>query len=220
VQTVAHGGHHAKVSTAATERPKQLLFIVVGRDDDSAIRENDLCGEEIVERKSEAADQCSVTAAQGESRHANGATRARNRREAERIGHRENVRGARTSRNSGGVTVGADGHIFHRAQVDDDSVAQRTTGPVVAAAPHRQRETTVARGPNRRLDVFRRPAVDDGARHAADRLWPDRRCGGVAVIARSRDTARQVRPEPSERSFDQISHFSVSPGAAGANSIV
>jgi hypothetical protein len=43
------------------------------------------------------------------------------------------------------------------------SVAQRPHGPVVAAAPHRQRKLTVACGTNRRPDVFRCSAADDGA---------------------------------------------------------
>jgi hypothetical protein len=49
VQTVAHGGHDAKVAAAATQGPEQLVFMVVGRYNDAAIRENDLCGEQTVE---------------------------------------------------------------------------------------------------------------------------------------------------------------------------
>ena len=42
---------------------------------------------------------------------------------------------------------------MHGAEIEDDFVAQRATGPVVAAAAHRQRKVAVTRGPNRRLDV-------------------------------------------------------------------
>jgi len=44
VQTDAHGGHDAKVSAAATQRPEQLLFPVVFGGDDAAVRENHVCG--------------------------------------------------------------------------------------------------------------------------------------------------------------------------------
>jgi hypothetical protein len=74
-----------KVAAAAAQRPKQLLFLVVIGGDDMPICEDDLCGEQIIERKSKAADQSSVTAAQGESRHADGADRPRHRRDTQRI---------------------------------------------------------------------------------------------------------------------------------------
>ena len=57
VQTVMHGGDDAEVSAAAAQRPIQLLLTVVAGDDDAPIGEHDLCGEEIVERQAEAADQ-------------------------------------------------------------------------------------------------------------------------------------------------------------------
>jgi len=82
VQPVVHRSDDAEVSTAATQRPKQLLFAVGLGDNEAPIRENDLGGDEIVERKSEAADQRSVTAAQGESRHADATVRARYGRNA------------------------------------------------------------------------------------------------------------------------------------------
>jgi hypothetical protein len=131
---MTHGGHDAKVAAAATQRPEQVLLMVVGRDDDAAVREHDLRGEQIVEGQPEAADQRAVATAQGEARHADAADRARHRREAERIGHCEHVRGARTARNSRRAAVGVDDHVVHAAQVEHDAVAQRATGPVVADA--------------------------------------------------------------------------------------
>ena len=44
VQTVAHGGDDAKISTAAAQCPKQLLFIGVVGDDDAPVGEHDLSG--------------------------------------------------------------------------------------------------------------------------------------------------------------------------------
>jgi hypothetical protein len=82
VQTVVHRSDDAEVSATATQRPKQLLFAVGLGDNETPIRENDLGGDEIVERKSEAADQGTVTAAQGESRHADRAVRTRYRHNA------------------------------------------------------------------------------------------------------------------------------------------
>src|SRR5262249_2846548 len=57
------------------------------------------------------------------------------------------------------------------------------------------------------LDVFGRPAVDDGARQGAHRLRPDRGRAGIAVPTRQRDTARQLSFKPTERSFDLSRHW-------------
>jgi hypothetical protein len=91
VQTVAHGGHDAKISAAAAQCPKQLLVIVMIGGNDASIRENHLCRQQIIEREPEAADQGSVTAAQSESGHADGTNRARHCRDTERICYRKNV---------------------------------------------------------------------------------------------------------------------------------
>jgi hypothetical protein len=103
--------------------------------------------------------------------------------------------------------IGIDGHSIHAAEIDDDAGAQRASGPIVPAAPHRQRQTAIACGSNGQLDVVGRPAVDDGARHRAHRLRPDRGSGGVAILTRQRDTAGQLRFKPAERSFDLIRHW-------------
>jgi hypothetical protein len=47
--------------------------------------------------------------------------------------------------------------------------------------------------------------MDDGARHAPDRLWPDCGRGGISVVTWPRRTA-DFAAEPVERSFDQIGH--------------
>ena len=206
MQTVAHGGHDAEVSTAAMQRPEQLLFSVVFGGNDAAVRENHVCGNYVVERQAKAADQRTIAAAQCESGHPDGADRAGHRHEAKWIGHRDNVRGAGAARDSRGATVGADDHFVHAAQVDDEPVAQGATGPVVATAAHRQREITVARGSNRRLHVLRCPAVDDGAGHAADWLCPERRCGDISIVTRLRNAARELSVEPAERPFNQTGH--------------
>jgi hypothetical protein len=48
--------------------------------------------------------------------------------------------------------------------------------------------------------------MDDGARHAPDRFWPDCRRGGISVGARPRYAALELAAEAAERSFDQIGH--------------
>jgi hypothetical protein len=103
--------------------------------------------------------------------------------------------------------IGIDGHPVHAADIDDDAGAERKTGPVVPAAPHRQRQTAIARRSNGQLNVFGRPAVNDGARHGTHRLRPDRGRGGIAVSARQRDTAGQLRFDPAKHSFDLIRHW-------------
>ena len=66
-----------------------------------AHREYDLCGEQIVEREPEAADQRPVAAAQGQSAHADRTARAGHDREAERIGHGDGVCSAGAPEDSG-----------------------------------------------------------------------------------------------------------------------
>ena len=72
------------------------------------------------------------------------------------------------------------------AQVDSDPLAPGASGPVMSSGKHRQRKMAFARGSNCQPDVSGCPTVDNGARHGADRLCPDRCCGSVAVIARHR----------------------------------
>jgi hypothetical protein len=85
------GRHDAKVSTAATNCPEQLFFIVATCDNDASIRQHDLRGDHIVEGKPEAADQGAVPTAQRESREPNRTDGPRHRRDAEWISHGDNI---------------------------------------------------------------------------------------------------------------------------------
>jgi hypothetical protein len=96
----------------------------------------------------------------------------------------QNIYGARTPRNQRTAFVAGGAHDVHSAQVDDDPVAQGTPSPIVSAATHLKPQVTIVFGSDCQLDVFGSPAVDNGARHPADKLDPDRCCGDVAVIAR------------------------------------
>src|SRR5262249_39593976 len=136
VQAVVHRGHDAKVSTATAQCPKEFVLTVVSRERDTSIRENDLHREQIIESETEAADQWAVAAAQGEPRHPDGANGARDGCKAKWICRFHNVASAGPSRNSRRMRVGLNAHTIHSAQVDNDSVAQRATSPVVAAATH------------------------------------------------------------------------------------
>jgi len=157
-----------------------------------AHREYDLCGEQIVEREPEAADQRPVAAAQGEPGHTHGADRSGHCREAKRICDASNVGGAGASRNYCATAIDVEDHAAHAAEADDDAGAQRAPGPIVPATPHRQWKTAIACDANGQLDVFSRPAVNDRTRHAAHWLRPDRGRGGIAVVARPRHTAGQL----------------------------
>jgi hypothetical protein len=78
----------------------------------------------------------------------------------------------------------------------------------MAATAHRQRKIAVTRRSNCRLDIFSVAAMDDGARHSADRFRPDSGRCGVAIVARQRHAAGQLLVEIVECSFDQIGHRS------------
>src|SRR5499433_1567347 len=118
---MAHGGHDAKISATAAQCPKQLLFIIAIGDDDPPVREDDLCGEQIVQRQSGAADQWPVAAAQREPGHAYSAACARHSRDVKRIRYCSHVGSARASRNYCVTVTGIDGHLLHVAEIDDDA---------------------------------------------------------------------------------------------------
>jgi hypothetical protein len=168
MQFEAHRCDDAEVAAAA-QCPEQLRFVLVVGDEDASVREDDLCGLEIVEREPEPADQGAVAAAKRESGHSDGCDGACHRGEAERIRRADNVRGVGPSRNCRRL-VGRDRHISHSAQIDGEAVAQGPTGPIVASAAHRERKIAVARGANGRQHVVDRPAVGDRARQAPDRF--------------------------------------------------
>ena len=138
---------------------------VVFGDDDAPVRENDLCGEQIVERESEAADQRPIAAAQRKSGHADGADTSPSRPQGRADRSRDNVRGTSASGNSRGAMVGVDEHVLHAAEVDDDAIAQGATGPVVTSATHRQRKDR-SRG-RRELPTGRPRPSGSGRRRAA-----------------------------------------------------
>jgi hypothetical protein len=73
MQLEAHRRDDAKVAAAA-QRPEQLLFILVVGDDDASVREDDLCGLEIVEGEPEPADQRAIAAAKRDSGYSTAAT--------------------------------------------------------------------------------------------------------------------------------------------------
>ena len=143
----AHRRDDAKIASAAAQRPEQLLFTIAVWRDHAPVRQHDFGGVEIVERQSEPADQRPVAAAERQSGHADGPDGAGRGRKPKRIRHSENVRRAYASRNLRAVARG-DRHTSHAAQVEDDAVAQRPAGPVVASAAYRQRKIAIAGEPD------------------------------------------------------------------------
>src|SRR6516162_2588945 len=92
---MARSGHDAKISAAPAQCPKQLRLIVIIGYYDPPIREDDLGGEQIVQRQSGAADQWPVAAAQREPGHADSAACARHSRDVKRIRYCSHVGSAR-----------------------------------------------------------------------------------------------------------------------------
>jgi hypothetical protein len=87
---------------------------------------------------------------------------------------------------------GVNDDTIHSTQVNNDSVAQRATSPVMPTATHRERKITIASGLNSSLDVSGRTTMRDRARHEADRFSPDRRRRGVTTVTWRRHTAGQL----------------------------
>src|SRR6516225_1735785 len=136
VQAVVHRGHDAKVSATATQCPKELALAVVARERNTSIRENDFSRKQIIESETKAADQWAVAAAQSEACHPDGANGSRDGCKAKWICRFHNITSAGPSRNSRRMRGGVNEHAIHSTQVNNDSVAQRATSPVVATATH------------------------------------------------------------------------------------
>ena len=64
VQTNAHCGYDTEVSAAAAQCPEQIFFATAFGGNDAPIRQNNISGNQIVERQPEAADQRAIAAAQ------------------------------------------------------------------------------------------------------------------------------------------------------------
>src|SRR5262249_35846796 len=62
LQTVVHSRHHAEVSTATAQCPKEVLLRFFASDNDSAVRQHDLCCDQVVCGESEASDERSIAA--------------------------------------------------------------------------------------------------------------------------------------------------------------
>ena len=148
MQPVAHGGHHAEVAAAATQRPEEFGLVVRICQHDASVRENNLRGEQVIQREPEAADQRPITAAQCEPCHADGSHRARHGRKVIRFRRRENARSAHASGDARGKAVRTDEDVVHGAQIDHDTAGERTSGPVMAAAKDRERQLAIACGLN------------------------------------------------------------------------
>jgi hypothetical protein len=84
---------------------RQILFLVVLGDDDATVRENDFCGEKIIEGEAETADQRPIAASQGEAGDTDGADRACDGREAKPICHCDDVCGTGAPRNCCGMII-------------------------------------------------------------------------------------------------------------------
>jgi hypothetical protein len=186
--------------------PEQILFVARLCGDDTAVRQNNVCSDQIVERKAKAADQRSIAAAQSEPGHADRAARTRHGGKPKRIGYSQHIGGAGTARDARAAPVGADVHIPHAAEIEHKPVAQGAAGPVVSTAAHRQRETGGTRGGDGELDVGDSAAMNNQARHGANRLGPDRRRSGVTVVAWPRRATGELSAKSSQYAFDQISH--------------
>ena len=106
VEMNVHFRHDAKISAAATLGPEQILFVTRLGGDHTPIGEYNVGSDQVVERKTEAADQWPIAAAQCEFGYADRAARTRHDGEAKRIGHREDIDGAGTCGDARAAPVG------------------------------------------------------------------------------------------------------------------
>src|SRR6202043_597029 len=94
MEAVTHRGYYAKISAAAAQRPEQFFIILWIGGSDTAVRQDNLRGEQIVKRQSETPDQRSIAATQSQPGNTDNSGRARHGRDAERASDGGNVESA------------------------------------------------------------------------------------------------------------------------------
>ena len=60
---MSHDRHHAEIAAATAQGPEQFFILACAGGEDLAVGQDDLCFQEIVERKATAGDQRAVAAA-------------------------------------------------------------------------------------------------------------------------------------------------------------
>ena len=128
--------HHAKVAAAAAQGPEEIGVLALAGRDKTAIGQDDVRLEQVVDRQAVLAREVARAPAEGEARDAGGRDDAKGHGQAERVGGVIDVARRAAGIDPNGAARRIDAHALHQRQVDHQTVvAAAKAGAVVAAAP-------------------------------------------------------------------------------------
>ena len=108
-------GHDAKVAAAAADRPEQVRVPLVVDLQDSPVRDHDLSGDQVVDRKAAEAREPAHSSAEGEPADAGVTDHSRRSGQAVRLGRGVEVREQRTARDACASSLGVHADPVHPA---------------------------------------------------------------------------------------------------------
>ena len=155
-------GDDAEVAAAALQRPEQVGVLVLGRDDDVAVRGHDVGRDQAVAGEAELALEPAAAAAGRESDHAGRRDAAAGDREPELLRLAVELTPVDARLDARGAALRIDAHSFQCAQIEHDpAVAAREARDRVAAAAECEREAGQPRQPDRADHVRRAGRAQD-----------------------------------------------------------
>ena len=173
--------HHAKVAAAAAQRPEEIGVLALAGRDETAVGQDDVRFEQVVDREAVLAREVPGAAAERQARDAGGRDDAEGHRQAERVGGVIDVARRAAGIDPYGSACRIHAHALHHREVDHQSVvAAAKAWAVVAAAADGDEQALVAAEVHRGDDVGDVHAARDQARPLVDHAVV-KSTGGIVV---------------------------------------
>ena len=172
---------HAELAAAPAQRPEEVRVLVRRCPHDLAIGEDDLGGEQRIDRQAVVAHEPPDAAAERQPADAGVRDLPPGHREPVLLAHSVELAQQRTASDPHDGASRIDLDAVQGPQVDAQrAVTQRAPGDRVASAAHRERQACATRRADRRADIVGIVRVGDGRRVAIDRAVPA--CAGGVVV--------------------------------------
>ena len=173
--------HHAKVAAAAAQRPEEIGVLALAGRDKTAVGQDNVRFEQVVDREAVLAREVPGAPAEGEARDAGGRDDAKGHGQSERVGGVIDVARRAASINPNGSARRIYAHALHHREVDHQSVvATAKAWAIVAAAPDGDEQALVAAEVHRGDDVGDVHAARNQARPLVDHAVV-KSTGGIVV---------------------------------------
>ena len=177
-------GDDAEVPAAATQAPEQLGVLILAGTHDAAVGEDDLGGEQRVDRQAETPHQPADAAPEREPADARVRDHAGRNDEAVRLRAAVDVTEQRAAAHPDPLRDRVHDDVVQRAQVDDEpAVDRRVTWQRMSAAAHGDPQVVLACVGDGGGDVLRRRAAHDQRGRAVVKHVPDGAQRVIVVVA-------------------------------------